>query len=65
VNQHCSGKNIFYSHEQRLIHQYRQILFSGTIFLLQSIRFYYLPIQNFKTLTSKDFQGRGTNEVQE
>jgi hypothetical protein len=25
----------------------------------------YLPIQNFKTLTSKGFQGRGTNGVQE
>ena len=26
---------------------------------------YYFPIQNFKTLTSKGFQERGTNEVQE
>ena len=25
----------------------------------------YFPIQNFKTLTSNGFQGRGTNEVQE
>jgi hypothetical protein len=25
----------------------------------------YLPIQNFKTLASKGFQGRGTNGVQE
>jgi hypothetical protein len=35
--------------------------FNSYYFLL----LYHLPIQNFKTLTSKGFQGRGTNGVQE